>query len=227
MRSSYGALIRLADQRRAEDQPKPNRAAMRALERFGRERLSKHFFMRDFLYSEIAAVHGIPNVPDDPELALEAGRGLCRDLLEPLHEIFGHVTVRSAFRCGDLNGFGNAHGFSCANNRTARTRHIWDRHDDERHVGATACVVIPWFIDSEGYRNTGDWRPLAWFIHDHLPYSEMAFFPINAAFNLTWRVRDPIRKIRSYAPPKGILTRPGYPNHAGDHSDLYPGFPTV
>lgn len=27
-------------------------------------------FMRDFLYSEIAQVHGIPNVPDDAELAV-------------------------------------------------------------------------------------------------------------------------------------------------------------
>ena len=41
-----------------------------ALEAFGRERLSTHYFMRDFLYSEIAAVHGIPNVPDCPELAI-------------------------------------------------------------------------------------------------------------------------------------------------------------
>ena len=33
-----------------------------ALEAFGRERLSAHFFMRDFLYSEISAVYGIPNM---------------------------------------------------------------------------------------------------------------------------------------------------------------------
>jgi hypothetical protein len=50
----------------------------------GRVRLSRSFFMRDFLHSEIAAVHGISNMPDDPDLAIAAGRRLCEDLLEPL-----------------------------------------------------------------------------------------------------------------------------------------------
>jgi hypothetical protein len=37
-------------------------------------RLSPSFFMRDFLYSEIANFHGIPNIPDHPDKAIEAGR---------------------------------------------------------------------------------------------------------------------------------------------------------
>lgn len=45
--------------------------------------------MRDFLYSEIANVHGISNLPDDPELAIAAGRGLCEELLEPLQGAAG------------------------------------------------------------------------------------------------------------------------------------------
>lgn len=32
-----------------------------------------------------------------------------------------------------------------------------------------------------------DWQVLAWFIHDHLPYSEMVFFARNGTVNLTWR----------------------------------------
>lgn len=36
---------------------------------FGRIRLSKTFFLRDFLFSDIAAIHGLPNVPNDPDLA--------------------------------------------------------------------------------------------------------------------------------------------------------------
>ena len=50
---------------------------MRGLEEFGRVRLSPLFFLRDFLYSEISAIHWVPNIPDDPDLAVEAGRGLC------------------------------------------------------------------------------------------------------------------------------------------------------
>ena len=46
---------------------------MKALEKLGRVRLSEHFFMREMLYSEIANFHGIPNIPDDPDLAIAAG----------------------------------------------------------------------------------------------------------------------------------------------------------
>lgn len=57
--------------------------AVKALEELGRVRLLKHFFMRDFLYSEISQVESIPNVPDYPDKAVEAGRQLCEQLLEP------------------------------------------------------------------------------------------------------------------------------------------------
>ena len=193
--------------------------------------------MRDFLYSEIAAVHGIPNVPDDPKLAIEAGKGLCENLLEPLRETFGHITIRSAFRSTTVNGYGNEHGFPCASNEKNYASHIWDHRDKNDIMGATACIVVPWFLDYPGYRDSKDWRPLAWFIHDKLPYSEMEFYPLNAAFNLTWREKEPRRDIRMCAGwacdaarlGKGygsqILTKPGYDNHEGDHSEHYRGSP--
>lgn len=208
--------------------PPVNGKVLEALEALGRERLSRNFCMRDFLYSEISAVHGIPNIPSDPELALEAGRGLCKHLLEPLHHTFGQVIVRSAFRSRAINAYGNNHTSSCASNERNRAKHIWDWRDKEGLMGATACIVIPWFIDTEHYRETRDWRPLAWYIHDHLPYSEMVFFPKNAAFNLTWRERDPERRILGYAQPhKGLLTKRSCANNSGDHSRHYPGFPTL
>ena len=43
----------------------PEKWTMRDLEDFGRIRLSCHFFMRDMLYSEIASVHGMRNVPNE------------------------------------------------------------------------------------------------------------------------------------------------------------------
>ena len=206
--------------------PPVNKSVFLALEALGRERLSRNFYMRDFLYSEISAVHGIPNVPSDPKLALEAGRGLCERLLEPLHRTFGQVIVRSAFRSRAINAYGNEHTSTCANNEHNRAKHIWDWRDKQELMGATACIVIPWFIDTEHYRETRDWRPLAWYIHDHLPYSEMVFFAKNAAFNLTWRERDPRRRIECRAlPHKGLLTKPNYADHSGDHSAHYPGFP--
>jgi len=81
--------------------------SVRSLEEFGRVRLSASFFMRDFLHSEIADFHGIPNIPDNPELAIAAGRQLCKQLLEPLQATFGRLSIRSAYRAPAVNEFGN------------------------------------------------------------------------------------------------------------------------
>lgn len=105
-------------------------------------------------------------------------------------------------------------------------KHIWDHRDEEERIGATACIVIAWFIDSDLYKENQDWRPLAWFIHDKLPYSRMVFFPKNAAFTLTWHDKSPERYLGAMfgAAPR-VLTKPGMPNHEGDHSEHYLGFP--
>jgi hypothetical protein len=133
--------------------------SMWSLEKLGRTRLSKSFYMRDFLYSEIASFHGIPNIPDDPDLAIEAGRNLCEALLEPLHETFGGIRIRSAYRSCAVNGFGAKHRLNCSSNERSYANHIWDRRDREGRMGATACIVVRWFVPR--YEDTGDWRPLA------------------------------------------------------------------
>jgi hypothetical protein len=71
---------------------------VRSVEAFGRVCLSRSFFMGDFLYSEIAAIYGMINLPDDPDLAIAAGRGLSEDLLEPLQATFGRLAIQSAYR---------------------------------------------------------------------------------------------------------------------------------
>ena len=77
--------------------------SVNALEDLGRIRLSQSFFMRDFLYSEIANLYGVQNIPDDPDLAIEVGKKLCQELLEPLQGSFGRVAVRSAYRSPAVN----------------------------------------------------------------------------------------------------------------------------
>ena len=47
---------------------------VRKLEDLGRVQLSESYFMRDFLYSEISQIEMIPNTPDYPDVAIEAGR---------------------------------------------------------------------------------------------------------------------------------------------------------
>jgi hypothetical protein len=192
---------------------------VKALEDFGRTRLSDSFFMRDFLHSDIAAIHGIANVPDDLDLAIAAGTALCQDLLEPLQSRFGRISIRSSYRSAAVNQFGNINKLNCASNEKNYAGHIWDRRDAEGRMGATACVVVNRFVPY--YERTGDWEAMAWWVHDHLPYSDMQFFPRLAAFNLQWR-EEPVRAIYSYIPPRrGRLTEPGRDNWAGRHDAAY------
>jgi hypothetical protein len=198
--------------------------SVNGLETLGRVRLSANFFMRDFLYSEIANARGIPNIPDDPDLAIEAGTRLCEELLEPLQATFGRIAIRSSYRSRAVNAYGNEHDHSCATNERNAAAHIWDMRDSDGCMGATACVAVPWFADR--FKAEGDWRKMAWWVHDHLPYSTMWFFPKLWAFNLAWHER-PKRRIDSYAKPVGCLTKPGMANHEGDHSAAYSTFPSV
>lgn len=195
---------------------------VQSLGALGREQLSRTFFMRDFLYSDIAQIHGLPNVPDDPDLAIAAGKQLCETLLEPLQAHFGRLAIRSAYRSPEVNALGNRLYKSCASNEKNRAAHIWDQRDADGCMGATACIVVPSFANA--FTAPHDWQRLAWWVHDHLPYTAMQFFPKRWAFNLQWHER-PKRRIDSFAAPRGLLTKPGMANHSGDHSALYTGLP--
>lgn len=180
-------------------------ASMRGLEELGRVRLSRYFFMRDFLYSEIGNLHGLQNIPEYPDIAIKNGKQLCTLLLDPLEETFGRIAVRSAYRSPELNRFGNENNLNCARNEANYGGHIWDMGAPDQQ-GACASIAIPWFADQ--HAEGRDWRDLAWWLHDHLPYSEMYFFPKLCALNLTWCI-SPLRRISSYIAPKGQLLAPG------------------
>lgn len=200
------------------------------LTELGRVRLSQHFFMREMLYSEVANFHGIPNMPDDSDLAVEAGKQLCRLILEPVHKAFGGIVVRSAYRSSAVNDFCHRHlredpAYYCSDNAYSAARHIWDRRDADGFMGATATVVVPWFLDE--YRKHGSYRPLAWWIRDHIEhYAEVIFFPTQCAFNIRWYEGPSPRAIyHDKISDEVLLTREGMPSFGEDHSDEYSHFP--
>jgi hypothetical protein len=189
------------------------------LDKLGRVRLSPNFFMRDFLYSEISAWFSarpsaagplaLPNFPDHPDIAIAAGTELCTQLLEPLQATFGRIVIRSAYRSPAVNAYGNAQGLNCGSNESNYGAHIWDYPDTERHeLGAMACIIVPWQFDR---LKEHPWTQMAWWIHDHLPYSTL---------------QSPQRVIRSTVGPHK-LTSPDMPNHAGLHPVDYPGYPPL
>jgi hypothetical protein len=200
--------------------------SLKSLEELGRTRLSPNFFLRDFLHSEVAEIEGIANIPEDPVLAIESGRNLCLQVLEPIQEVLGKVSIRSAYRSPEVNRIGNEKKYNCAANEYNHGRHIWDVRDSEGNFGATACVVVNSFLDY--YEETGDWTALAWWIHDHVPaYREMTFYPRLAAFNINWYSDEDAEKTISSQVPdpatgkKGILTRTGWSNFDGPHAERY------
>ena len=198
--------------------------SLRRADLIGRRRLSENYFFRDFLHSEVAAVFGLCNLPNDVELAVEAGSKLCAELLEPLQKKFGRIHIRSAFRSCEVNAFCNAKKLGCARNEANYADHIWDRRDAAGRMGATACIIVPRFADL--FANQGDWTELAWWIHDSLPYHTLYFFPKLWAVNVQWR-EQPERRIDSYAPwnedqlKTGTLTKPGMSNHSETHPEYY------
>lgn len=202
-----------------------------ALSDLGRVRLSRHFFLRNFLNSEIGNADGVPNLPVDPDFVIAAGRGLCEDLLEPMVETFGPIAVRSGYRSPGLNGYGNAmqrrgkRGYECASNERNRAEHIWDLRDRDGRMGACATIVIPWFADR--YADGRDWRDLACWMFDHLPFDSAWFFPKLCAFNLTWKDGAAGRGVSSYVAPKGTLIPAGgpAPEDEGARRERWSDFP--
>lgn len=174
------------------------------LEKLGQVQLSKHFQMRQFLHSEIAVVSGIPNIPDDPDMAIENGKQLCEHILEPLVEEFGPIIIRSGFRSAKLNAFGSQYGLKCAKNEKNYAYHIWDRLDANGNRGAAACIVIPAF--NAGLTKLGTWQDLAWWIDENLPYHRLTFFKRDNAFNVGWH-ESPKLEILSWKPEKCWLKR--------------------
>ena len=198
--------------------------SVKSLEEFGRNRLSRSFFMREFLYSEITQIEHIPNIPENPTHAVEVGRRLCEEVLEPIQGGLGRLSIRSGYRSPAVNAKGaeNNNQYNCAKNEANYGRHIWDFPSVDGAKGATACIVVPSFL--EYYERTGHWQALAWWVHDNIPgYSSMYFYPKLAAFNITWSEK-PEKRIDSYITPKGCLTKPGCTNFNGSHESEYREF---
>ena len=204
---------------------------VKALEELGRIQLSKNFFMREFLYSEISQIEGIPNIPDDIDLAIASGTKLCENVLEPIQDALGRISIRSAYRSRAVNAKGaeNNNQYNCASNESNFAAHIWDVKDADGYMGATACIIVNSFLPY--YKKTEDWTALAWWIHDNIDaYADMTFFSKNAAFNIHWSENPKRSKwIYSYVEnphtgKRGYLTKPGMDNFAVSHEQFYRDF---
>ena len=88
-------LLLIPDQFQAKKLVMPS---TREYEDLARVRLSKHFILRDFLFSTDAASRGLSNFPEDPEHVVKAGKALCDKLLEPILAHFGKFAITFAYQ---------------------------------------------------------------------------------------------------------------------------------
>ncbi|NNK77819.1 MAG: hypothetical protein HKP40_03815 [Litoreibacter sp.] len=197
-----------------------------AHEELDQVQLSKSFHMRDFLASDIAEFYGLPNIPENPDIAIRAAARLCQDLLEPLQERYGKLSIRAAYRSRLVHGFREkfheAHPteYCCAAEAAQAETLIWDQNGESGAMEAGICIALP--QASDRFAPGADWRSLAWWIHDNLEYSSQVYFEAGDTFFLSWS-ENPARVIESRMEPVGILTRPGMANHGIDHSGWYAG----
>ena len=180
--------------------------------------------MRDFLLSEISQIEGIPNIPENPDLAIEVGKQLCSLVLEPIQAGLGRVSIRSGYRSPEVNAKGaeNKNQYNCSSNESAAAKHIWGRVDISGCRGAMACIVVNAFLPY--YGRTKHWEALAWWIHDHVPgYASMYFFPKLCALNIGWH-ENPKKRIDSYIAPKGCLIKDDFRVSPGIRKKEYAEF---
>ena len=62
--------------------------------------------MRDFLYSDISQMYGISNIPHHADVAIDVGKNLCQNVLEPIQQQFGRISIRAAYRDPEVNAKG-------------------------------------------------------------------------------------------------------------------------
>ena len=163
-----------------------------ALEKLGRIRLSDNFYMRQFLYSEIAAAHGLINIPDNIELAVEVSKHLCSEILEPITKEFGSIVIRSGFRSAVVNNYGAKNRLKCSHNEDNFAYHIWDHLDQNGFKGACACIVIPSLVNMND--QTAAINRIVNFAKAELNFNYITFFAHDMAFNIGWHEK-PAAKI--------------------------------
>ena len=72
------------------------------MERMQQMLLSTHFTLGEFLRSGTAIKYGIDTTPQQPMVIVRLTM-LCEQVLEPLRQNFGIITITSGYRCPQLN----------------------------------------------------------------------------------------------------------------------------
>ena len=138
-----------------QDLPYPR--DVRAIDTLARTRLSQHFLLRDFLFSSHAAAMGASNLPEDPRVAIRAGRQLCEQVLEPILKEFGHFAITYGYQSREVTE-ANWPPARRRVDRLSSTPHQWDRRTFGEEVYARVDI-LPFAVEdgTATKRQFGHW----------------------------------------------------------------------
>lgn len=183
-------------------------------------RLSRSFCLGDFLADPMIAYHGLPNLPQHPELVVIMGRELCTRVLEPLVATFGALQVVTGYRSKEAAKRLQKEETLLMD--AAELPFTWDAlGEDGRPVGAGVVVRIPWVLDREDEEAS---PAMGWWVRDHLPCDRVVIPREPGTLALTWRA-DPRRELLSLRDAGRWLMTRETAGHAARHAHHYPGFP--
>lgn len=130
-----------------------NNQLYKRYEQLSLTRLSKHFILRDFMFSTEAAVCGHSNFPtDDVEQVVASGKLLCSKVLEPILAQFGHFAITFGYQNRDTmeRQFTEQEKID---RRHSSTPHHWDRgtfgYGGENTI-YTRVDILPYCVEDGG-----------------------------------------------------------------------------
>lgn len=99
--------------------------------------LTKNFSLDELIFSNTAAQSGIHNQPNEGQI--EKLQALAENVLQPLRDYFGPVTILSGFRSANLNrAVGGAHN----------SQHLHGEAADLRVIGVGNDLVFQYICDN-------------------------------------------------------------------------------
>lgn len=107
-----------------------------------RTRLSENFILRDFMYSTQAEVLRLPNLPEDPDMVIKAGKVLCEKVCEPVLARWGRFAITFGYQSRGLIEYGT----SPNQNPRSSHPHQWDRGTFGEKVYAR-IDILPYCVE--------------------------------------------------------------------------------
>lgn len=132
-------------------------------------RMSKYFILSDFVYSHTGILKGVPNMPEYDSPEVDGIRGLATNLLDPIVEQFGQLSITYGFCTPEL--WRLMYG-----GRSMTSLHTFK--PPRNQIGGACDILVHAFPD--------DPRPVLNWIRQSLVYDRLIIYPQSPILCVGW-----------------------------------------